>query len=91
MSVDKTTLDDFDSFEDMMKQHRGVVKSLIAKDGYYKNTEAVEINNGIGKQLNFMKVMLEYFKLLGTKPTKKDLFLKWSVWNVLKRMGGNKV
>jgi hypothetical protein len=38
--------------------------------------EAVEINNGVGKQLNFLKIILESYKMLGVKPAKKDLFLK---------------
>ena len=66
---------DFKSFDDMVKAHRGVLKSLIDKDGYYKSGEAVEINNGFGKQLNFMKLTLEAYKLMGMKPDEKDLFL----------------
>ena len=54
MTDDKQTLDDFDSLQDMMKQHRGVLKSIINRDGFYKIKEAVEINNGVGKQLNFL-------------------------------------
>ena len=67
---------DFKSFDDMVKAHRGVLKSLIDKDGYYKSGEAVEINNGFGKQLNYIKIVLESYKLLGVKPKKEDLFLK---------------
>ena len=76
MENKKQTLDDFDSFQDMMKQHRGVLKSIINRDGFYKMKEAVEINNGVGKQLNFLKIILESYKMLGVKPAKKDLFLK---------------
>ena len=72
---DKKQIDDFNDFEDMVKAHRGVLKSLIYKDGYYKSNEAVEINNGFGKQLSYMKLMIEVYKLMGIKPTKKDLFL----------------
>ena len=66
---------DFKSFDDMVKAHRGVLKSLIDKDNYYKTGEAVEINNGFGKQLNFLKLMLEAHKMMGVKPERKDLFL----------------
>ena len=76
MTDDKQTLDDFDSLQDMMKQHRGVLKSIINRDGFYKIKEAVEINNGVGKQLNFLKIILESYKMLGVKRAKKDLFLK---------------
>ena len=68
--------DDFNDFQDMVGQHRRVLKSLINKDGLYKNNEAVEINNGFGKQLNYLKIVLESFKLMGEKPKKKDLFIK---------------
>ena len=63
MTDDKQTLDDFDSLQDMMKQHRGVLKSIINRDGFYKIKEAVEINNGVGKQLNFLKIILEKIKM----------------------------
>ena len=76
MTDDKQTLDDFDSLQDMMKQHRGVLKSIINRDGFYKIKAAVEINNGVGKQLNFLKIILESYKMLGVKPAKKDLLLK---------------
>ena len=76
MTDDKQTLDDFESLQDMMQQHRGVLKSIINRDGFYKMKEAVEINNGVGKQLNFLKIILESYKMLGVKPAKKDLFLK---------------
>ena len=74
--ADKTQVNDYKDFNEMVTAHRGVLKSLIDKDGYYKTGEAVEINNGFGKQLNYLKVVLESYKLLGTKPKKKDLFLK---------------
>ena len=72
----KKQINDFVDFNEMVTAHRGVLKSLIDKDGYYKNTEAVEINNGFGKQLNYIKIVLESYKLLGIKPKKEDLFLK---------------
>ena len=70
----KTAINDFSSVEDMVQAHRTVLKSLIDKDGYYKTGEAVEINNGFGKQLNYMKILLESYKLMGIKPKKIDLF-----------------
>jgi len=72
----KKQMNDFASFSEMVTAHRGVLKSLIDKDGYYKNSEAVEINNGFGKQLNYAKIVLESYKLLGIKPKKEDLPLK---------------
>ena len=62
----------------MVTAHRGVLKSLIDKDYHYKNGEAVEINNGFGKQLNYMKLKLEAYKLLREKPTREELFLPTS-------------
>jgi hypothetical protein len=73
---DKKQINDFANFNEMVTAHRGVLKSLIDKDGYYKSTEAVEINNGFGKQLNYIKILLESYKLIGVKPKKEDLFLK---------------
>ena len=75
MKKDKTQINDYNNLNEMVTAHRGVLKSLIDKDGYYKNGEAVEINNGFGKQLNYMKIVLEAYKLMGIKPDKKDLFL----------------
>ena len=76
MNKDKKQVgNDYGSFEEMVTAHRGVLKSLIDKDGYYKTGEAVEINNGFGKQLNFLKLILEAFKMLGEKPSREDLFL----------------
>ena len=72
---DKKKANDYNDFVEMVKAHRGVLKSLIDKDGYYKSGEAVEINNGFGKQLNFLKLTLEAYKLMGMKPDEKDLFL----------------
>ena len=66
---------DFNNFEEMVDAHRGVLKSLIDKDNYYKSSEAVEINNGFGKQLSYLKLTLEAYKLMGIKPKRKDLFL----------------
>ena len=73
---DKKQINDFANFNEMVTAHRGVLKSLIDKDMNYKPGEAVEINNGFGKQLNYLKVILEAYKIMGKKPTKKDLFLK---------------
>ena len=47
-------MNDFKNLDEMVKAHRGVLKSLIDKDGYYKNGEAVEINNGFGKLLGYL-------------------------------------
>ena len=75
MKTDKKQINDFGNFEEMVTAHRGVLKSLIDKDYHYKNGEAVEINNGFGKQLNYMKLKLEAYKLLREKPTREALFL----------------
>ena len=72
----KSQVNDFSNLNEMVTAHRGVLKSLIDKDGFYKSGEAVEINNGFGKQLSFLKLLLEAHKSLGTKPTKSDLFLE---------------
>ena len=69
----KKNTDDFKNAGDMVASHRRVLKSLIDKDGLYKAGEAVEINNGFGKQLNYMKIVLESYKLMGTKPKKSEL------------------
>ena len=78
MKTDKKQTNDFGNFEEMVTAHRGVLKSLIDKDYHYKNGEAVEINNGFGKQLNYMKLKLEAYKLLREKPTREELFLPTS-------------
>ena len=70
MKKDKKQINDFGNFDEMVAAHRGVLKSLIDKDGYYKNGEAVEINNGFGKQLNYMKLKLEAYKILKETPTR---------------------
>ena len=72
----KKIISDFRNFQEMVSAHRSVLKSLIDQDGYYKSGEAVEINNGFGKQLNYLKIILESYKLLGIKPKKSDLFIK---------------
>ena len=46
----KSQVNDFSNLNEMVTAHRGVLKSLIDKDGFYKSGEAVEINNGFGKQ-----------------------------------------
>ena len=71
----KKQVNDFGNFEEMVTAHRGVLKSLIDKDGYYKNGEAVEINNGFGKQLSYLKLKLEAYKLLKEIPSREELFL----------------
>ena len=72
---DKKQINDFDDFEDMVKAHRSVLKSLIDKDGWFKTNEAVEINNGFGKQLAVLKLRLESYKLMREIPNKEELFL----------------
>ena len=72
---DKKAINDFSNVDEMVKAHRTVLKSLIDKDGYYKNGEAVEINNGFGKQLGYMKLKLEAYKLLKEIPSREELFL----------------
>ena len=66
---------DFNDFEEMVTAHRKVLKSLIEKDGDFETLEAVEINNGFGKQLTYMKLKLEAYKLTKETPTRKELFL----------------
>ena len=72
---DKKQINDFEDFEDMVKAHRSVLKSLIDKDGWFKTNEAVEINNGFGKQLAVLKLKLESYKLMRETPDRKELFL----------------
>ena len=66
---------DFENFDEMVSAHRGVLKSLIDKDGLFKTKDAVEINNGFGKQLNVMKIKLEAYKMLKEVPDREELFL----------------
>ena len=66
---------DYIDFNEMAKAHRIVLKSLINKDLHYDNKEAIEINNGFGKQVNFLKTIMEGYKLMKVKPSKKDLNL----------------
>ena len=75
MANKKEVINDYSNFNEMVRAHRTVLKSIIDKDGYYKSGEAVEINNGFGKQLGYLKIVLEAYKTMGVKPTKKDLFL----------------
>ena len=72
---DKIQLNDFSDFEEMVIAHRGVLKSLIDKDGYFNHNEAIEINNGFGKQLIYMKLKLEAYKMLKERQTREELFL----------------
>ena len=76
IKTEKDKVNDYSDFNDMVTAHRKVIKSLIDKDMEYKPGEAVEINNGFGKQLNYFKIILEAYKIMGVKPSKKDLFLK---------------
>ena len=55
----KSQVNDFSNLNEMVTAHRGVLKSLIDKDGFYKSGEAVEINNGLGKQLSFLNLLLD--------------------------------
>ena len=71
----KNEINDFEDFEDMVKAHRTVLKSLIDKDGWFDRKEAVEINNGFGKQLNVMKLKLEAYKMMKEIPDREELFL----------------
>ena len=73
---DKKQINDFADFEEMAKAHRGVLKSLIEKDGWFKTSEAVEINNGFGKQLSVLKLKLEAYKLMRETPEREELFLQ---------------
>ena len=75
MASEKSDNTDFNNFSDMAKAHRIVLKSLINKDLHYDNNEAMDINNGFGKQVNFLKVTMEGYKLMKVKPSKKDLNL----------------
>ena len=72
---DKRQINDYSNFDEMVTAHRGVLKSLIEKDEYYKVSEAVEINNAFGKQLNVLKLKLETYKLLKETPERSELFL----------------
>ena len=71
----KQQINDYNNFDEMVTAHRGVLKSLIDKDEYYKVNEAVEINNAFGKQLNVLKLKLEAYKLLKETPERGELFL----------------
>ena len=73
--ADKSQINDYNNFDEMVTAHRGVLKSLIDKDEYYKVNEAVEINNAFGKQLNVLKLKLEAYKLMRETPDRKELFL----------------
>ena len=77
ITIQKTErqISDFDDFEDMVTAHRCVLKSLIDKDEYYKNAEAVEINNGFGKQLTVFKLKMESYKLIKETPERSELSL----------------
>ena len=72
---ERNHIEDFEDIEEMVTAHRCVLKSLIEKDEYYKPSEAVEINNGFGKQLAVFKLKLEAFKLMKETPKRSELFL----------------
>ena len=73
---DKQQINDYNNFDEMVTAHRGVLKSLIDRDGWFKTSEAVEINNGFGKQLSVLKLKLEAYKLMRETPERKELFLQ---------------
>jgi hypothetical protein len=73
MAKVRKNTEDFKNAGEMVAAHRIVLKSLIDKAGTYKSGEVVEINNGFGKQLNYMKIVLESYKLMGIKPKKNEL------------------
>ena len=75
IKTEKKQINDFGNFEEMVTAHRGVLKSLIDQDGFFKSNEAIEINNGFGKQLTYMKLKLEAYKMLRENPSREDLFL----------------
>ena len=66
---------DFNNMQEFAQAHRIVIKSLINKDLHFDNKEAIEINNGFGKQVNFLKTLMEGYKLMKKKPSKQDLNL----------------
>ena len=72
--ISKRVFIDYKSPDEMVKAHRSVLKSLIDKDLVYDTKEAVEINNAFGKQLNYMKIILETHKICNTKPMLEEDF-----------------
>ena len=64
----------YKSPNEMVSAHRSVLKSLIDQDMKYDVKEAVEINNAFGKQLNYMKIILETHKICNTKPMLEEDF-----------------
>ena len=64
----------YKSPNEMVSAHRSVLKSLIDQDKKYEVKEAVEINNAFGKQLNYMKILLETHKICNTKPMLEEDF-----------------
>jgi hypothetical protein len=71
----KEKINDYHNIDEMATAHRGVLKSLVDKDGYYKSGEAKEINNAFGKQVSLLALKLEAFKLLREIPKRGELFL----------------
>ena len=64
----------YKSPNEMVSAHRSVLKSLIDQDMKYDVKVAVEINNAFGKQLNYMKIILETHKICNTKPMLEEDF-----------------
>ena len=73
-NIKKTGFIQYKSPNEMVSAHRGVLKSLIDQDMKYDVKEAVEINNAFGKQLNYMKIILETHKICNTKPMLEEDF-----------------
>ena len=72
--IKKRSYIDYKSPNEMVSAHRSVLKSLIDQDKKYDVKEAVEINNAFGKQLNYMKIILETHKICNTKPMIEEDF-----------------
>lgn len=70
-----TELTDYQNIDDMIIAHRKMLKSLLEQNGVYRPSEAVEINNAFGKQINMIKVKLEAFKMIKEQPKRHELFL----------------
>jgi hypothetical protein len=59
----------------MVTDHRGMTKGLITGTSEMTNGQAHNANNAFGKQLAFMKLQLEAYKLFGMRPESTDKFL----------------
>ena len=60
----------------MVTHHRVMTKGLITGSGHMTTGEAHNANNAFGKQLAYLKLVLEAYKTMGVTPKKEDLFLK---------------